>query len=158
MESTLSKYANKMIIVIICASFLIVVVGAVILRSMLALELGLGVVMACGLNIAKVLMLKHAVNRATTMEHGASAYTGGMYLLRFLLTGAVLVAAYFLSGDDPRVVFFGAAIGLLGMPVASYTLRFFIKDEVPGAATVVEAEAEGITESNQGNDDDTKDE
>ncbi|MCL2362182.1 MAG: hypothetical protein FWC73_10265 [Defluviitaleaceae bacterium] len=129
MESTLSKYANKMIIVIVCASLLMVVGGAVFLRSFLAVEFGFGILLACGLNIVKVLLLKRAVDKATTMEHGISAYTGGMYMLRFLLTGVVLVAAYFLSGDEPLMVFFGAALGLLAMPIASYALRFFIKDE-----------------------------
>jgi len=106
--------------------------GAVFLRSFLAVEFGLGILMACGLNIAKVLMLKYAVDKATTMATGVSGFTGGMYMLRFLLTGVVLVGAYFLSGDEPHMLFFGAAVGLLAMPIASYVLRFFIKDEDKG--------------------------
>ena len=153
MESTLSKYASKMIIVIICVSLLTIIGGAAYLRSMFAVDFGLGVVMACGLNIAKVLMLKHAVNRVTTMEHGVSGYTGGMYLLRFLLTGAVLVAAHFI----PFVELLGAVFGLLAMPVASYALRFFIKDDGIGPRDVVEGESEEIVEhDNNGNTVDTE--
>ena len=154
MESSLSKYASKMIIVIICASILMIIGGAVFLRSILAVDFGLGVIMACGLNIAKVLMLKHAVNRVTTMEHGVSGYTGGMYLLRFLLTGAVLVAAHYI----PFVELLGAVLGLLAMPVASYTLRFFIKDDDVAPERVIEGESEDIDEFKQDNDGDNVDE
>jgi len=125
MESHLTKYANKMIIVIIVTSMVIILAGAVIFRSFFAVEFALGVVLACGLNIAKVLLLKHAVVRATGMSHGAMGYTSGMYMIRFLLTGLVLVAAHFI----PFVELLGAVFGLLAMPVASYSLRFFIGDE-----------------------------
>jgi len=112
--------------------------GVVFLRSFYALEFGFGVLLACGLNIAKVLLLKFAVDKATKMTAGITAYTGGMYMLRFLLTGVVLVVAYFLSGDEPHIIFFGAAVGLIAMPIASYALRFFIKDDVPETTNMSE--------------------
>jgi len=135
MESTLSKYASKMTLVIACTSLFMIVGGFIFLQHPLTLEFGFGVLLACGLNIAKVLLLKHAVDKVSNMEHGVSAYTGGMYMLRFLLTGAVLVVAYYLSGNEPYVVFFGTALGLLTMPVSSYALKFFIKDDIKVSTT-----------------------
>jgi len=125
MASELTRYANKMILVIICASIVMILGGVVFLRAMYALEFALGVVMACGLNIAKVLMLKYAVTRATSMDSGGMGFTSIMYLVRFVLTGLVLVAAHFI----PFVELLGTVFGLLAMPIASYVLKFFIKDD-----------------------------
>jgi len=148
MEADLSKYAKKMILVIICASLIMIIGGAAYLQSWLAVDFALGVVMACSLNVAKVLMLKYAVNRVTTMEHGASGYTGGMYLLRFMLTGAVLVAAHFI----PFVELLGAVFGLLAMPIASYALRFFIKDNPVDPVVDVDSEVvESVLENDSNN-------
>jgi len=136
MEATLTGYAKKMIIVIIATSFLIIIGIAIVFRNYFAVEFGLGVVMAGILNICKVLMLKHAVARASSMESGVGGYTGLMYFARFLLTGLVLVAAHFI----PFVEFLGAVLGLLSMPVASYALKFFIKDK--DGDTITEEEVE----------------
>lgn len=124
MDFDLTRYANKMIMVIICASLVMILGGIVFLRSWLAVEFGLGVVLACGLNIVKVILLKYTVTKAASMQAGGMGYTGGMYMVRFLLTGLVLVAAHFI----PFVELLGAVFGLLAMPIASYALRFFIKD------------------------------
>ena len=123
MES-LAKYANKMIIVIIIASLVIILAGAAIFRSFVAVEFGLGVMLAAILNIAKVLILKYAVERAAGMGSRAMAFTSLMYMLRFVLTGAVLVLAHFLS----FVELLGVVFGLLTMPIASYCLKFFMVD------------------------------
>jgi len=138
MESNLTGYANKMIIVIICVSMLLIIGGIIFLRSPLAVEFALGVAMACGLNIVKVKLLKHAVERATTRGVGAAGYTMGMYLIRFVLTGLVLVASHYI----PFVGMPGALIGLISMPIASYSLRFFIKDDgpIPSTNEVIEGD------------------
>ena len=125
MESILAGYAKKMILVIIITSIVMIIGGGAFLRWPYGLEFALGVVLACGLNIVKVLLLKHAVDRASAMESGVSGYTGLMYMLRFTLTGLVLVATHFI----PFIELLGAALGLLAMPIASYALKFFIKED-----------------------------
>ena len=124
MDQSLDRYAGKMIIVVIVASVLIAIVGAVFLQPYYVLGFILGVALSAGLNIFKIWCLKFTVKRATTMEGAsASAFTSAMGLLRLVLTGLVLVAAHFL----PVVNLFGAAVGLLSMPIAAYSINFFVR-------------------------------
>ena len=121
MDYTVDSFVNKMLKAIICIAFLMMVSGAVLFRSYYAIGFALGVGMSLALNVGKVLWLKYAVNRATVMEPGAAgAYISIHYVLRYILTGLVLVAAHFL----PVVSMFGAAIGLLSMPFANYAVHF----------------------------------
>jgi len=95
--------------------------GAAFFRSSLAIGFALGIGMSMALNLVKIKWLKHCVNRAVNMEAArAAAYISVNYILRYALTGLVLVAAYFL----PIVDMFGAAIGLLSMPFANYVVHF----------------------------------
>ena len=124
MGPTVDKYVSKMIFVVIVISAIIMIGGAVLLQSSYILGFSLGVALAALLNIAKILSLAFTVRRATNMEPQlASSFTSAMYLLRFLLTGVVLVLAHFL----PVVDLFGAALGLLSMPFATYSINFFIR-------------------------------
>ena len=124
MDSALEKYAGKMIFIILCVSALMIVGVVVFLRSSQAIGFALGIVMAAGLNIVKVILLKYTVNRVTNMESGAaSGFTGVSYIIRFILTGLTLVAGHFL----PVVELLGVALGLLAMPIATYCLNFYIK-------------------------------
>ena len=138
MDTSIAKYASKMIIVIVCASAVMMAAGFIFLRPYYAVGFALGVGVVCILNIVKVYMLRFTVGRVVGMEtSAASGFTGVMYLARFLLTGLVLVGAHFL----PRVDLFGAAIGLLAMPIASYAINFFVKrDEKNRAAAIAEDE------------------
>ena len=147
MDTSIAKYASKMIIVIVCASAIMMVAGFVFLRPYYAVDFALGVGVVCILNIVKVYMLKFTVERVVNMESSAaSSFTGIMYLARFILTGLVLVAAHFL----PRVNLFGAAVGLLAMPIASYAINFFVKrDEKNRAAAIAEAEDENAIAEGQ---------
>ena len=126
MDVSLDKYAGKMIIIILCVSALMMAGGAIFMRSFYSVGFALGVGVAAGLNIVKVILLKFTVKRVINMESAmASSFTGSMYMARFLLTGLVLVAAHFL----PVVDLFGAAIGMLSLPIASYAIKFFIKQD-----------------------------
>ena len=139
MGPTVDKYAGKMIVVVIIASAIIIIVGAVFLQPSYILGFSLGVALAALLNIAKILSLAFTVRRATNMEPSlASSFTSAMYLLRFLLTGAVLVLAHFL----PVVDLFGAAVGLLTMPVATYSINFFIRRDERNRAAIGNTEEE----------------
>jgi len=132
MDTSLDRYAGKMAIVILCASAIMIAAGAAFFRSSYAVGFGLGVAVAAGLNIAKVYMLKLTVARVVGMESTqASSFTSLMYLARFVLTGLVLVLVQLVLVNlfSLEMALFGAAVGLLSMPVASYAIRFFVARE-----------------------------
>ena len=132
MDYTVDSFVAKMIKAIACIAILMMAAGAVFFRSYHAIGFALGVGMSLILNIGKVVWLKHCVNRATNMEPGAAgAYISINYLMRFVLTGLVLVAAHFL----PVVDMFGAAVGLLSMPFANYAVHFLNRNNTPDIAS-----------------------
>ena len=135
MDYTVDSFVSKMIKAVICISILMMAGGAAFFRSSFAIGFGLGVGMSMALNIVKILWLKRCVNRAVGMETAsAGAYISINYILRYVLTGLVLVAAHFL----PIVDMFGAAIGLLSMPFANYVVHFFNRRNKPDDAQTPE--------------------
>jgi len=122
MDYTVDSFVGKMIKAVICISIVMMASGALFFRSSYAIGFTIGVGMSMVLNLIKIKWLEHCVKRATTMEQGsATAYISINYLLRYVLTGAVLAAAHFLPFAD----MFGAAIGLLAMPFSNYVVHFF---------------------------------
>jgi len=163
MEYSMNAVANKMILVIVCLSVLIAAGSYFIFASLagnesvtvLATIMGLrtasqvsdtipfaaGVAFAMGLNIAKVLLIKRAVNNALTRdEFAAKMYLKAQYLLRLVLTGAVLLAAgllhinAFSSLENPQSVnpvyvnLMGTFFGIFTFPVSTYLMRFFFRN------------------------------
>jgi len=121
MDYTVDGFVSKMIKAIIGISVLMIIGGVAFFRSSLAIGFALGIIMSLALNITKVLWLRYSVNRAVNMESGTvGAYISIHYVLRYVLTGLVLVAAHFL----PVVDMFGAVLGLLAMPFANYVVHF----------------------------------
>ena len=124
MDYTVDSYVSKMIVAMTVIAVIMMVAGAVIFRSAFAVRFAVGVGMSLGLNIGKVIWLRRSVTRAVNMEQSAgTAYISVQYVLRFMATGLVLVAAHFLPVAD----MFGAAIGLLSMPFANYVVHFIGK-------------------------------
>ena len=86
-----------------------------------------GVLLTCALNCVKVLMIERTVKRAAEMPGGSGAWGGGQYLIRYVLTGAVLVVAAL----SDHINLWGAIIGIFTFQIAAHMLRFFIaKDDV----------------------------
>ncbi|MCL2372214.1 MAG: hypothetical protein FWC78_02285 [Defluviitaleaceae bacterium] len=128
MEYTIDAVANKMLVMIIIAAVIIAAAGAVFHREMgAALAFAFGVAMSAGVNAFKVFLLKKAVNTAVGMgtSRAATNHLRVQYFLRYLATAVVLVAAVFI----PFVDFFGAVFGIFTLAIASYGLKFFIKDD-----------------------------
>ena len=122
MDYTVDSFVSKMIRAVICISVLMMVGGAVAFRSSFAVAFALGVAMTMILNVVKIIWLRYCVTRAVNMEStGGTAFIGIHYILRFILTGFVLVAAHFI----PFVDMFGAVVGLLSLPFANYVVHFF---------------------------------
>jgi len=85
----------------------------------------LGVLLTTGLNIVKAIWLERVVERAVTIESqdAAANLIRVQYFLRFLLTGAVLVAAALI----PVVDLWGAVAGIFTFHAAKYYLMLTVK-------------------------------
>jgi hypothetical protein len=109
-----------MIKVICVLTLLVLAVGAVFYRSFAYPPFAFGAVLGAALNILKVIMLKHTVMKLSSIEvENARNYASIQSLLRFLLTGAVLV----LSAVLPFLDIWGAATGIFIFQIAAYSMK-----------------------------------
>ena len=116
----LPDIAKKMVIVICVTLLLIIAASIVYYRSFAFLPFAFGAALGAGLNILKVAMLNYAVDRAVEMEEKGGNYIRIQYIVRLLLTGAVLI----LSVYAPFINLFGTVAGILTWQVASLVLKF----------------------------------
>jgi hypothetical protein len=162
MEYSMNAVANKMIMVLAVLSGVVAVIGYVILMTLsedamlLATIMGVnvqtasvsdafpfmaGVLVALGVNIAKVILMKRAVDNA--MQHEAlqaKLYLQRQYFTRLILMAAALGATGWLhanaqtDGGNPQYVnFMGAFFVVLLFPIATHSMRFFLRDELKDA-------------------------
>jgi multisubunit Na+/H+ antiporter MnhG subunit len=131
---SMATYTKRMTVVIGIASLLVVLGGVAFYRSVDAIIFALGVVITAALNIVKTNWLRHSVSKASDMDPAfAPNYVRGQGMLRMLFTLVVLVGAAFLSLLDVFgfPLLFGAVFGLLTMPVAAYSMAFFVRKDYP---------------------------
>ena len=116
-----------MILITVFSALLMMVGGAVFYRSFEALEFALGVLLSSAFSAVKILMLEHNVKRILDMDNANSGqnYIRGQYLLRYALTGVVLVIAALV----PFISVWGAVFGVLTMQIAVIAVRFMKIDE-----------------------------
>jgi len=147
MEYSVDAAANKMILVIVCLSTIIAAGSFVFFRNIEeTIPFAIGVAMACGLNVAKVVLLKRSVLNATTKEaNAAQLHLQSTYFLRLLLTVAVLLTAGLLHANGGYVNLIGTALGLLVFHVASYSMRYFLREHLVDGVIVSSAEAGGVS-------------
>jgi len=92
----LSKPSKLLIRMIGVAALFIILIGIIYYRSFAALPFALGVLILSGLNALKVRMLESTVQKVTGMSTGEEEMGKNIvrfrYLLRYFLTGVVLVA------------------------------------------------------------------
>ena len=136
MEFTIDSVANRMILVIICLSALVVVGGFIFFYVSTAfyvnetVPFGVGVLLAMAHNIIKVIWLKKTINAVVDMNTAKRAkyFYQFQYFLRLLLTAAVLVIALFIP--DNIVNIFGVVVGILTFPITMRLMQFFIPPDV----------------------------
>ena len=110
-------------IALIAGQALIICAGsAIYFRGAGFLPFTYGVLLVCALNCVKVLMIEYTVKRAVEKTGGSGAWAGGQYLIRFLLTGAVLVFAAL----SDHINLWGAVVGIFTFQIAAHMLRIFI--------------------------------
>lgn len=113
--------SKKMTRTICVLAFVLAAASALYYRSPACLPFVLGVLLGSAVSVAKVLLLERVVDRAVAMEKKAApGYVRLQYLLRFSLTGAVLVLAALV----PAVSLWGAAAGVVSYQIAAYAIRF----------------------------------
>ncbi|MCL2767712.1 MAG: hypothetical protein FWE49_03175 [Synergistaceae bacterium] len=123
---------KKMIKVIVISSLIIIAAGAVYYRSLSVLPFAVGVFLMAALNVFKIIMLGRTIERAISMEEKkAGSFIRFQHLLRFLLTGLVLVIA----AKTPFISLWGAAAGIFTLQIAAYYVSFFERDEKTGISS-----------------------
>jgi len=126
----LSDAAKKMLLALLCALPLLVGAGALFYRSWAFLPFAGGALLGTALSAAKVILLERTVRKMASIEdkEKAANYVRLQSLLRFLLTGLVLVLpAFAIRWGLPPGVFWGAAAGVLAYQLAVYSMRLFTK-------------------------------
>jgi len=90
-----SQIMRKMILV---AALIIIIIGAIYYRSLIAIPFAFGVMITTGLNILKFRMLERTVQKVVNMDDQETGKNTVrfQYLLRYVLTGVVLVAIGFI--------------------------------------------------------------
>ena len=130
-EFMVARDARRMIMVIGILTAVLMLVGLVLYGiDMQWLIFCLGVIMTAGTHTVKLLWLKATVNKVAGLDAKKAANAvQAQYLLRFFLMIAVLAVAGVLSQIEAIGVpiILGAALGLMTLPIAGYSMHFFIK-------------------------------
>lgn len=113
---------NLIIVYMILFSLIMEIIGILIVDDPKAFTLGI----AFGLifSILKLMLMKNSIKRSVTMpEAKAQRYANVQYMIRYLLTGVVLLVAAL----EPTINLLGVFLGLLSMKVGAYMQLFVIK-------------------------------
>ena len=128
----ISTVVKKMIIIMIAAALVFIAVGIIFsffYPILLPVPFAIGVIISTLINIAKVIWLEQAVERAALMDNETTAgnYIKMQYMLRFGLTAAVLIITALVS-NGPDVIW-GAVVGLFTFHPAKYALSSIAKTD-----------------------------
>ena len=122
MKLSLSIEAKRMLALIAGQALIITVASAVYFRGHGFLPFAYGVLLTCVLNCVRVLLIERTVKLAVERPNAGGFWGGWQYLIRFVLTGAVLVFAAL----SDHINLWGAIIGVFTFQIAAHMLRFFI--------------------------------
>jgi len=94
-----TKASKLMIRMVLVAALVIILIGIIYYRSLAALPFALGVLLISGLNIIKLRMLEKTVQKVVHMDdqEAGKNLVRLQYLLRYFMTGVVLVAVGLIS-------------------------------------------------------------
>jgi len=123
----LSKLSKKMIQMIGVAALVFMLGGAIFYRSIAAVPFALGVIFPAALNVLKVIMLDRTVKKVVDMDdpNTGKNYVRLQYLLRYLLTGLLLLAIGLIHTrtDPPVISIWGAVAGIFTMQISVIICR-----------------------------------
>lgn len=120
----LADLSKKVTLTICILAPVLIAASAIYYRSLDCLPFIWGVLLGAAVSVAKVFLLKGAINRVVDMEQkAASAYVQLQHLLRLFLTAAVLVLAALV----PAISLWGAIAGIMTYQIGIYLIRFTAK-------------------------------
>ena len=123
-----SETSRKLFTIMAVVALIIIIGGALYHRSMPeVMYFALGVILTTCLNAVKLLMLERTAEKIVNLEEEARAKgaAGLQYLLRFVLTIGVFLAAAFI----PLIDLFGAIFGIFTMPLSLHIWRIVSKKQ-----------------------------
>ncbi|MCL2162995.1 MAG: ATP synthase subunit I [Oscillospiraceae bacterium] len=122
-----STLVKKMSIIICVLALAIICGGAVFYRSLEAVPFAIGVMSTSALNILKAIMIERTTRKAIdlTEENEGKNYVRLQYIIRYLLTGLVLVAAAL----TPFISLWGAILGIFTLQLSAIIARLMKFDE-----------------------------
>ena len=127
MVNNLSVPSKKMIILIGITALIIITGGALVYRSIEALFFAFGVILTSSLNVLKVVLLERTVKKAVDMDQpdAGKNYVRLQYLLRYFLTGLVLLVAGLISVyvEPPFINVWGAVAGIFTLQISVLIVR-----------------------------------
>lgn len=113
---------NPMVIYMMLFSLIMEIVGILVLEDILGYTIGL--LFGLIFSILKLMLMQNSIKKAVMMsEAKAQKYMNVQYMIRYVLTGIVLVVAAL----EPSISLLGVFIGLMSMKVAAYLQLFIIK-------------------------------
>ena len=131
----LSLPSRKMISVISITTLVIILGGVAIYRSIDAVYFALGTIMTSSLNVFKVLHLERTAKKVVSMDQPETGknYVRLQYLLRYFLTGIVLLIAGLISvyASPPFINIWGAIAGVFTLQIAVVSVRSMDLEENP---------------------------
>ena len=129
----LSLTSKRMICVIGISALVIIVGGAAIYRSIEAIYFALGVILTSALNVFKVFLLDRTVKKTIDIEDpdAGKNYVRLQYLLRYFLTGAVLLGAGLVTNyvKPPFINIWGAVAGIFTLQISVIIVRSMKQEE-----------------------------
>jgi hypothetical protein len=119
--------AKRIILFIGIVAIIIIVAGAAIYRSIEAIYFAFGVILTSSLNVLKILLLDRAVRKAIDSNEPkvGSNYIRVQQIIRYLLTGTVLLAAGLISVyiNPPFINIWGAVAGIFTLQISVIIVR-----------------------------------
>ena len=113
---------NLMMIYMILFSLIMEIVGILVIDDKIGYTVGL--LFGLIFSILKLMLMQNSIKKSLTMPEGkAQKYANVQYMIRYVLTGVVLVVAAL----EPSINLLGVFLGLLSMKVAAYMQLFVAK-------------------------------
>ena len=113
---------NLMVVYMILFSLIVEIIGILLMSNKLSFTMGL--LFGLVFSILKLKLMQNTIEKAVQMPEGkAQKYTNVQYMIRYVLTGIVLLVAAL----EPSVDLLGVCFGLFSMKVGAYMQLFITK-------------------------------
>ena len=106
---------NFMLISMIMFSLIVYIIGILVVNNKLSWTLG--ITFGLVFSLLKLKLMENTITKCLTMPEGkAQKYANVQYMIRYILTGVVLVIAAL----EPSINLLGAFLGLISMKAGAY--------------------------------------